>query len=841
MILDLIMRQKVMQEESFFKEKFKGYRKQKYVFSFCLLSVIILSGFLAHAQQKVINNLRDVEHCRITPDETLWFTYPANDWSKQALHIGNGYMGASFYGKVETERLDIAEKTFWTGGPHSVSDFNYGVIKGGKDKISSIRQLIVDRQFESADSLSQLYLIGDYTNYGYFSMVGNLFIDFERRSQQVKNYIRGIDLSTSCGFVEYTQGDVKFSREYFCSYPDKLMALHFKANKKGEIGFTLSHSFVYKPDEVVEGVDEIEFNGRIQRNGLGYTVRIKVIQEGGEVNVNQQQIIIKGADEVTVFYAVDTEYSPVYSSYKGEAPCRNTRQIIENAVKNGYSEIKNSHISDYRTLYSRAKLVLVGDAVTEQLSTDLRIKNLQKGFTDDAALKALWFNFSRYLLISASRPGTLPSTLQGVWNTFEKAPWNGNFQSNINLQEMYWGCGPTQLLECEKAYLEWIEGLVKPGRVTAREYYGTKGWVSHSTGNIWGHTVPGNDILWGLYPSGAAWHCRHLWEHYAFGGDSIYLRKIGYPIMKEAAEFWLENMVEYKGHYIIAPSVSAEHGVEVKEGAFVDYSTTNGEQVKGKVMTVPSYQDIEMVYDLYTNVIKASECLDVDKKLREKILVARSKLLPLRVGRYGQLQEWVYDVDNPRDHHRHIAHLYGLYPGNMISCTQTPALARAVKKSLEMRGRGKFGDRWPHTGGNWSMAWRMALWARLYDGNQAIATFNQMIKESGYENMMSNQSGNMQVDATMATSGLFAEMLLQSQEGFVHLLPALPTEWPEGRVEGLKARNGYGVNIEWKYGKLIKAEISIPHGAKQPIVKLQNVLLSDTDSRINFKPMSPSY
>ena len=238
-----------MQEESFFKEKFKGYRKQKYVFSFCLLSVIILSGFLAHAQQKVINNLRDVEHCRITPDETLWFTYPANDWSKQALHIGNGYMGASFYGKVETERLDIAEKTFWTGGPHSVSDFNYGVIKGGKDKISSIRQLIVDRQFESADSLSQLYLIGDYTNYGYFSMVGNLFIDFERRSQQVKNYIRGIDLSTSCGFVEYTQGDVKFSREYFCSYPDKLMALHFKANKKGEIGFTLELIIsIYQPD-----------------------------------------------------------------------------------------------------------------------------------------------------------------------------------------------------------------------------------------------------------------------------------------------------------------------------------------------------------------------------------------------------------------------------------------------------------------------------------------------------------------------------------------------------------------------------------------------------------------
>lgn len=773
---------------------------------------------------------------RLSPNETLWFTRPAQNWSEQALHIGNGYMGASFYGGVEQERFDIAEKTFWTGGPHSTPDFNYGLVKGGKEKIASIRRAIINRRYAEADSLSRIYMVGDYTHYGYFSMVGNLLVDFDKKPQPVENYLRGIDLSTSRGFVEYTQGEVKFNREYFCSYPDKLMALHFTADKKGEISFSLSHPLIYPASEVIENKDELIFNGVIEGNGLGYSLRIKVIREGGEILIDRssRQIKVNGADKATVFYAVDTEYAPAYPHYKGENPQRNTEKILKDATAKGYETVKHTHISDYQTLYNRVRFTLAGDEASEKLPTDLRVRQLQQGFTDDTSLKVLWFNLSRYLLISASRPGTLPSTLQGVWNTFEKAPWNGNFQSNINLQEMYWGCGPTQLPECEEAYLEWIEGLVEPGRITAREYYGTKGWVSHSTGNIWGHTVPGDDILWGLYPSGAAWHCRHLWEHYAFNGDVSYLKNRAYPTLKEACEFWLENMTEVQGHFVIAPSVSAEHGIERKNGVPVDYSTANGEQTEGRIFTVPAYQDIEMVYDLLTNTIEASKRLSIDAAFRKKLIAVRDKLMPLKIGRYGQLQEWIDDVDNPRDHHRHVAHLYALYPGNMITCTDTPELAQAARKSLEMRGVGKFGERWPHTGGNWSMAWRTALWTRLYDGDRAINTFNKMIQESGYENMMSNQSGNMQVDATMATSGLFAEMLLQSHEGFIHLLPALPTEWPEGKVEGLMARNGYQVSIEWKYGKLVKAKIVVPSGADRPVIKAQGDTLTEMDSRVVF-------
>ena len=283
------------------------------------------------------------------------------------------------------------------------------------------------------------------------------------------------------------------------------------------------------------------------------------------------------------------------------------------------------------------KLILKGDELSEKLPTDTRVRQLQNGFTDDSSLKTLWFNLSRYLIISASRPGTLPSTLQGVWNTFEKAPWNGNFQSNINLQEMYWSCGPTRLTECENAYISWVKDLVESGRKTAEEYYGTRGWVSHSTGNIWGHTVPGDDILWGLYPSGAAWHCRHLWEHYVFTQDIDYLKNEAYPIMKEAALFWLENLTPYEGYLIAAPTVSAEHGIEMRNGSPVEFSTVNGEECAKKIFTVPAYQDIVMIYDLFSNVVDAANALHVDKEFSKNITIAKDKLYPLKKGKYGQM------------------------------------------------------------------------------------------------------------------------------------------------------------------------------------------------------------
>lgn len=769
-----------------------------------------------------------------SPDQTLWFNYPATNWSEQTLHIGNGHMGASFYGGVEKERIDIAEKTFWTGGPHVSPGYNFGNKEGGKEKIALIREKIVNHQFVEADSLCRLYMTGDFSGYGYFSNVGNLEIDFGHTEESVTDYVRGLDLANSLGFVQYKQNGTTYKREYFCSYPDNLLALHFSADKKNKISFQLSHILTYKPEQVVQHKDELIIYGLIDGNGLKYTLRMKVLQTGGSLSIKNNVISLEDADEATVLYTVDTEYKQSYPLYKGENPDKNTKAIIEFASKQGYQAMKTRHIQDYQTLYNRVKLTLKGDEIIEKLPTNERVLQLQKGSTDDSSLKALWFNLSRYLVISGSRKGTPPSTLQGAWNTFEMAPWNGNFQSNINIQEMYWGCGSTNLPENHESYLEWIEGLVEPGRKTAEMYYGTKGWVSNATGNIWGFTAPGSDILWGIYPVANAWHSRHLWEQFQFTNDKEYLETRAYPVMKEAAEFWLDNMVEYKGYYITAPSVSAEHGVEMDNGIPVEYSTVNGESSARKVLNVPAFQDIMMVYDLYSNVISAAEVLNIDQAFCEKVKTTRDKLMPLKIGKYGQLQEWILDVDNPRDHHRHQAHLYALYPGNMISLDKTPELAEAVKKSLELRGEGKLGDRWPHTGGNWTMAWKIALWNRLYDGDHAIKVFNTMIRESGYKNMMSNQSGHMMLDATMAISGIFAEMLLQSQDGFINLLPALPTEWPEGKVEGLIARGGYTVDIEWKYGKLVKAEIRIPKGSVPPLVKVKGENRSQTDTRITL-------
>ncbi|MDD6209019.1 MAG: glycoside hydrolase family 95 protein [Bacteroidales bacterium] len=770
----------------------------------------------------------------IMPDNTLWYQSPANEWKSQCLHLGNGYMGASFYGGIENERFDIAEKTFWAGGPNVGKEYNFGIIEGGKEYIPKIRKLILENKFAEADSLCWAHMLGDYSNYGYFSKVGSLLFHFKNQTGEATDYVRLLDLNNALGKVRYNLNGTEYSREYFCSYPDKVMVCKFSSNQKGKISFDVEQDLTYKPDEMVFDGKELTVKGIITCNGLDYCIRIALRNQGGTVCYADGKLSVNDADQATLIYSIDTEYKNDYKSdYKGVNPVATTQKNISNALSKGYEQLKQTHVSDYKNLYDRAQLTLVGNSETEKLPTDKRFELLKKGTTDDSALKALYFNLGRYLLISASRPGTLPSTLQGVWNSMEWAPWSGNFQSNINLQEMYWSCGPTNLPECQEGYIEWIESLVYPGRKVASSYYGTKGWVSHATGNIWGHAAPGSDIKWGLYPSGAAWHCHHLWSQFEYTRDMEYLKKRAYPIMKEAAEFWLENLVEKDGNLIIAPSVSAEHGIQIADGKAVKYSTIHGESNENKIFTVPCFQDIEMVYDLFSNVLEAAQTLKTDKGFQKKILEAQKKLPALKIGKYGQLQEWMYDYDNPRDHHRHIAHLYALYPGRMISPEKTPQLAEAARTSLNMRDEGFIRDGWYYTGGNWSMAWRAVCWARLLDGDRAIKVFNLMNKENGYENLMNSQVDEMQVDASMATPGIFAEMLLQSHDGCIHLLPALPTEWPEGKIKGFKTKDGYIIDMEWEYGQLKKAEIKLPQDATLPPLFAKGKQIAKSDNRIS--------
>ncbi|MEC3908481.1 glycoside hydrolase N-terminal domain-containing protein [Tamlana sp. 2201CG12-4] len=768
---------------------------------------------------------------------TLWYEHPAEDWRTQALHLGNGYMGASYYGGIKSERFDITEETMWFGGPGENPDYNYGIREGANNYLKDIRESIVSGDIGKADKLVQQHFTGNTENFGALTSIEQLYLDFENHDGKVSDYKRTLDVANSLATVTYSMDNINYSREYFCSYPDRVMAVHLKSDARGKIGFSIRQAFTQESNEIIVEGNEIHVKGKINGNNRQYEVKIKVLHDGGKLSDEKGTLTLTGANNAILLYTAATEYKAVAPLYNGANPVAITRKCIDKAVKKGYEQLKADHIADYRSLYDRVSLEMDGDPTLEKLPTDKRYEMLKTGMTDDAGLKVLLFNLGRYLLLSASRSGTLPSGLQGVWVTDERAAWAGNYQSNINLQEMYWTAGPLNLPEVQESYINWIKTLIEPGRKVAKAYYGTDGWVSHTTGNIWGFASPGGHMLWGMYPSGAAWHCQHLWSQYEFTQDKKYLKKEAYPIMKEAALFWLQNMVEYEGKYIIAPTVSSEHGVDIRDGKPVEYALTNGEVTKDKWLNLPgAYQDIQMVYDLYSNVMEASEILGIDTGFRAKVKATRDRLLPMRIGKYGQIQEWAWDMDNPRDHHRHIAHMYALMPGRQIDPYKTPELAKAAEISLNMRGHTLYGPKWPHMGGNWNRTWRIWCYTRLLDGEKAARIFNDMVTQVGFENLMAHESNNMQVDGSMSTPGFMAEMMLQSHQGEIHILPAVPIEWPAGKVKGLIARGGFKVDIEWRYGQLVSCIIVSEKGQELPPIRVKGELVDPTkDSRIIIK------
>lgn len=790
--------------------------------TFVILQFILISSWVT-AQEQIDYNA------------TLWYEYPATDWRTQALHIGNGHMGASFYGGVKEERFDTTEETMWFGGPGQNPNYNYGIKEGDKH-LKEIRDAVVAGNVEKADNLVQSHFTGDYSDFGALTSIEHLYFTFDDHEGEATNYRRALDVSKALATVSYEMDGTQYKREYFTSYPDRVMAIRFESSTPGKLGFSIRRDFTQKENKITIKGDEIRVQGAIDGNNRKYEVKIKVLHEGGKITNEDGQLKLTGATAATILYTTATEYRPIAPLYNGADPHVLTSKIIKAAAKTGYDQLKKDHIADYTGLYNRTSLEMDGDPTLEVLPTNERYEMLKTGMTDDAGLKVLLFNLGKYLLISASRSGTLPSGLQGVWVSTRTAAWAGNFQSNINLQEMYWTAGPLNLPDVHESYINWIKTLVEPGRKVAKAYYGTDGWVSHTTGNIWGFASPGSDMLWGMYPSGAAWHCQHLWSQYEYTMDKDYLKNEAYPIMKEAAQFWLQNMVEYEGKYIIAPTVSAEHGVDFRNGKAVDYALTNGEARGGKLFNLPgAYQDIQMVHDLYSNVIQAAEILDVDPEFRQKVKATRDQLLPMRIGKYGQIQEWAWDVDNPRDHHRHIAHMYALMPGRQIDPIKTPGLAKAATKSLNMRGHTLYGPKWPHMGGNWNRTWRIWSYTRLGDGEKAARIFNDMVTQVGFENLMAHESNNMQVDGSMSTPGFMAEMMLQSHQGEIHLLPALPVEWPAGKVKGLIARGAFKIDIEWRYGHLVSCKIESLKGEKIPPVRVMGELVDPAkDDRITI-------
>lgn len=781
------------------------------------------------------------------PNETLWFTSPAKYWNSQAMHIGNGFLGLSFLGGVEKEIFGVTEKTLWTGGPGEYAAYNYGIKKGGKNYLQQIRQLITGNKInglKEADNLVRSHFLGDGNGYGHFSAFGRMNVKFNHTSKNHTNYSRSLDLSTAIAKVKYDINGATFKREYFCSYPDRVAVLDFSSTKKETLSFTINWDVFQKEHQVSFSNGVYQLSGNVNGNRQNFCLKMRIIYKDGRVYLQGKKLVLEKASNVTVIITAATEYTPEGPLYNGGKPEEITSGYLKKAAQFGFHQIKDRHIQDYKNLYNRIKLNIKGNPAQEVLTTNKRWENYAAKTAPDPGLKVLYFNLGRYLLISSSRPGSLPANLQGGWNMFESAQWSGNYQSNINVQLNYSSAASVNLPECQLPYINWIKNLVKPGEAVAREYYNSDGWVSHAIGNIWGYAAPGFELEWGMYPAAAAWHCHFVWKHFLYTQDLAYLKESGYDIMRGAAIFWLQNLVEYQGHLITAPSGSAEHGVYVQNGKMI----ATGSSFDAEIINVPgNFQDVEMVDELFGNTIKAAEVLDIDKEFVLKLKQSRSRLMPLKVGKYGQLQEWCEDLDSPECNHRHIGHLYALWPAKQIT-TQTKALAKAAKKTLNMRGEARNNKKEPHkdiyTAANWSLGLRMACWLRLHDAERANKIFTQIITTAGFENLMTYQQVPQtedavksqpdvffyktgtdywypvwQIDTSLAIPGFVAEMLLQTgANGELILLPALPKEWPEGEITGLKAEGNITVDIFWKEMKVQKYRIRSTEKKKVKVI-----------------------
>jgi len=776
-------------------------------------------------------------------NNNLWYTYPAKYWNSQALHLGNGYFGVSFFGGIEEETIALSDASMWTGQPANGNWEKAGVNPKAKESLPLIREAVVNGQSQLADSLIEENIFGSSEYYGHFTSIGDLKIKFLNHGSEPANYRRELDLKNSLGSVQYNMNDANFKREYFCSYPDRVLGIKCAADKPGSLSFNLSINVLQDSSIVNISDHTYKLRGYINGNLRPFNVIVYIKNDGGSVGEADGSLTIRDANAVELYLTMATNYKMEYPSYLGEDPEIVTNNIMQKVFPQDFEQLKKRHIEDYQSLYNRVSFELPGNEEIEALPTNERFQRLRSG-NPDPGYKELTFNLGRYMIISSSRPNTLPANLQGVWNAFMVAPWAGNYQSNINIQEIYWSCGPTNLDECQQPYIDWIENLAISGREVAKRVYGTNGWVSHTTGNIWGHAAPIGSHPWGMYPMGAAWHCQHVWDQYTFTQDIKYLEEQAYPLIKDASIFWLENLIPFEGYLITAPTVSAEHGALMTETGFNPaYHDFRSDKYHYSLPGV--YQDIQMIWDLFTNTSEAAKILGEDD-FAEILLQTREQLLPLKIGNHGQLQEWYWDIDDPECHHRHIAHLYAVCPGIQIHPITTPELAEAAKKSLDMRGDGRFMEQELAAGGNWARAHRMWCWTRLMDGNRANKIMTEMLTEEGFENGLTFQHASYhwerkdfymeddlylhyQLDGSASIPGCIAEMLVQSHLGEIHLLPSLPDEFRTGKIRGIKARGGYTIDMDWQEGELQKARITCPPGKSVPGVRLKENIISLED------------